>query len=278
MARFSHLVHYIKYNGFKSNCFPVVELKKGMLITSIDLDVGNRRLGIINAGKNDINVNYNISEYQIGAIEEIAIPFFMRLFDEIQMPVTIAIRGQLLQLGDNVLRPILESSINHDIGAHGYSHRSFTDMSIEEAKNELELTGYLMRRMSIIPKSFIFPKSKVAHLNLLGEHGYRCYRGHGNILNDGMYIRQNGQIYDVHPSLQIDQWSNPFLMKKMLDICIHKRLPLHVWFHPWRFGQTSDEIQKSIKNIFLPFLQYAGKKVDAQELSFETMFSSINEL
>ena len=166
ISQFSDLFHYITYRGFELKRFPLSELKNGMLITSIDLDVGNRKLGIINAGKNDINVNKRFSEYQIGVIEETAIPLFIKLFDELQMPVTIAVRGQLLELGESALAPILESSVKHDMGAHGYSHRSFSDLSYEEAENELKLTASLMKGFGIVPKSFVFPKNRVAHLNL----------------------------------------------------------------------------------------------------------------
>ena len=235
ISQFSHLFHYIRYRGFELKRFPLIGLQKGMLITSIDLDVGNRKLGIINAGKNDVNVNNCVSEYQIGVIEEIAIPLFMKLFDELQMPVTIAVRGQLLELGENALAPIFESSVKHDLGAHGYSHRSFPDLSDEEAENELKLTASLMKGLSIVPKSFVFPKNRLAHLNLLCKHGYACYRGQGNFLYDGMYIRKHDQIYDIHPSLHLDQWSNEVFMRKILDICIRKRLPLHVWFPPMEF-------------------------------------------
>ena len=93
-----------------------------------------------------------------------------------------------------------------------------------------------------------------------------------------MYIRKHDQIYDIHPSLCLDQWSNEVFMRKILDICIRKRLSLHVWFHLWNFGQKQGVIQKSIDGIFLPFLKYARKKVDEGELSFETIVSSINGL
>lgn len=278
LSKYSHLLHYIKYRGFELKGLPPSDVKNGMLITSIDLDVGNRKLGTINAGKNDINVNYSISEFQIGVLEEIAIPLFMKVFDEFQMPVTIAVRGQLLELSENALAPILDSSVKHDIGAHGYSHRSFPELSCEEAETELRVTTSLMKELGIFPKSFVFPKSRVAHLDLLSKYGYACYRGWGNFLHDGMYIRKHGQIYDIHPSLQIDHLSNEIFMKKILDICIRNRLPLHVWFHPWRFGRNPREVQKSIRNIFLPFIQYARKKVDTQELTFETMRSSIDSL
>jgi hypothetical protein len=271
----SQLWHYLRYSTLGLKRKSPNQFRKGMLITSIDLDVGSRKIGEINCGKNDLNVNDRISEYQIGVIEETAIPMFMRLFDQFQMPVTIAVRGQLFELGAPALAPLLESTVKHDIGVHGYSHKSFPDMTYEEAENELKSTASLMKSFRLVPKSFVYPRNKVAHLALLSKHGYECYRDRGDLRHDGMYIRKQGQIYDIHPSLYVNQWSSKTFMKKNLDVCINEKLPLHMWFHFWRFGQKAEEIEKSIQNIFLPFLQYAKRKVDAQELTFETMLSSI---
>ena len=54
-----------------------MKLGRGMLIISVDVDVGNRKVGLINKGRNDLNVNNYFSEYQVGAIEEMALPLFV---------------------------------------------------------------------------------------------------------------------------------------------------------------------------------------------------------
>jgi len=269
----SQIYHFVVYKLQK----PRIKLKRGMVIISIDLDVGSRQIGLLNRGKNDANVNFNISEYEIGKIEELALPFFIDLFDKFEIPVTIAVRGQLTEVNTDVLKTLVKSG--HDVGSHGYYHRDFTKMSYEEAKKELNMISDGMRRFGITPKSFIFPHNNVAHLNLLEEYGYKCYRERGGFLNDGMYIEKRGQLYDVHPSYFLGE-NKKFtkILKKMIDISAEKRLPLHFWFHLWNFGQTEESILKSIRKLFLPFFRYAKKKVKRGNLEFETMLSAAEEI
>ncbi len=277
ISQISQLLHFIRYRGadlYRS----ASGFDKGVLITSIDLDVGSRRLAIANNGRNDAYVNDRLSEYEVAKIEEVALPLFMSLFERLHMPVTIAVRGQLLEIDENAIAPILQASVKHDVASHGYSHKSFPDLSRTEAENELSMTSIFMSRLGIVPKSFIFPKNKIAHLSLLEKYGYKCYRDRGNLFRDGLFIRKHNQLFDVHPGLHIGSVVNPVVMKKILDVCVNKKLPLHVWFHLWSFGFDEKSIRKSINMVFEPFLEYARRKVDDSELSFETMLSSINGL
>lgn len=257
---------------------PRMNLERGMLIVSIDIDVGNKRVAMRNGGRNDINVHDYLTEYEVGAIEEVALPLFVNLFDHFLMPVTLAVRGQLWDVGEPALDPILRTSVQHDIGAHGYSHRSFQELSVDEADEELNLVSVLMNKYGIVPKSFVFPKNRIGHLNLLEKHGYKCYREIGSLALDDMYIKKNNQLYDVHPSLYIDQYTKPFLLKRMLGICVREKLPFHIWFHLWNFGYEKKSIVRSINKVIVPFLEHAQRKVDEGELAFETMLSSIDNL
>jgi len=277
ISELSQLIRYLKYVGFEP-FQPLTKFETAMLIISIDVDAGSRRLGLVNEGRNDRYVNDRLTEYQIGAIEETALPLFINLFDYLEVPVTLAYRCQLLELGEDVLAPVFQTSVKHDIGCHGHSHRSFTDLSPEEAEQELIVSSVLMSKSGIVPQSFIFPRNKVAHLDLLHKHGYKCYRDRGGPISDGMYIKKCNQLYDIHPSLHVGVGASHAILEKILDISIRRRSPMHIWFHMWSFGYDKQSIQKSINMIFFPFLMYARKKVDAGELSFETMLSSINRL
>lgn len=245
-----------------------------MLIFSIDIDVGSKELGLINRGKNDPNIRSFYTESHVGEIEEQALPFFVELFNGFNVPVTFAIRGQLTEI-DNSFLPILRNSpVKHDIGAHGYSHRKLRDLSHNEAESELNMLSVGMKKFGITPRSFVFPKNTVSHLDLLEKFGYECYRETGTLLNDDMYIMKRGHLYDVHPSLYLDKNSKVFLLKKILDVAVEKRTPLHLWFHLWSFGMTSAQIKRKIADFFVPFLTYAKIKEEARMLQFETMLSA----
>jgi len=270
VSLFSQLYHFLAYSIKK----PKMQLEKGMFIISIDVDVGSRELGVINKGKNDVNVHTHFSEYRVGEIEEMALPLFVEMFNDFDIPATFAIRGQLTEVNGSILELLLKSSVKHDIGAHGYYHREFTSLSRNEAENELNMISTEMKKFGVTPRSFVFPKNGVAHLDLLEKNGYKCYRGYGDFMNDCMYIERKGQLYNIHPSLYLDEGTRFVFLRKILDISIGRKLPFHVWFHLWNFGETKEAMQEIIKKVFLPFFSYARRKERSGALSFETMLSA----
>jgi hypothetical protein len=257
---------------------PKTSLEKGMLIVSTDIDVGSSELGILNKGKRDRDVNNRLSEYQIGKIEELSIPLVVKAFDGFGIPITLAVRGQLTEVNSQVMEVLLSSRIKHDIGAHGYYHRRFTLLTHNEAEDELCKVSAGMKEYGLSPETFIFPRNSVAHLDLLEKHKYVCYRGYGNILKDSMNIEKKGKLYNIKPSFYINRNANLTLLKNILDISIRKKLPFHIWFHFWEFGEDEKSISKSIENFLVPFLSYAKEKQENGLLAFETMHSAAQRI
>ncbi len=271
---FSGLYHFVNFRLKK----PKMELESGMFIISVDIDVGNKELGAINEGKNDTNVNKHTSEYSIGEIEELAIPLFVDLLSDFEIPITFAIRGQLTEVNDSMLRLLLKSSVKHDIGAHGYYHREFQNLSHLEAENELNMISVGMKKFGITPRSFCFPKNSVAHLDLLEKYGYKCYRSKGNFKDDCMYIEKHGPLYDVHPSLYLGYPRSSIMLRKILDVSVAKRTSFHLWFHPWNLGETKKSMQKTVDKVFYPLFVHAKKKEREGALTFETMLSATQKV
>lgn len=254
---------------------PRIQFESALLIFSIDVDVGNREIGVINRGRNDPHVHNLYPEWRIGEIEEQALPLIVDMFNDFKIPVTFAVRGQLAEIDDDSLFPLLlNSPVKHDIGAHGYTHRAFQDLSQHEAESELQKISGNMKRFGLTPRSFVFPKNSVSHLHLLEKFGYECFRARGNFPKDGMYVERVGGLYDVHPSLLLTKNSKPVFLKKIVDIATAKRTPLHFWFHPWEFGETAAQIKRKIETVFLPLLDHAKSKQEIQALEFETMLSA----
>jgi peptidoglycan/xylan/chitin deacetylase (PgdA/CDA1 family) len=255
-----------------------VPLGKGALIVSIDIDVGNSGVGKLNHGKNDRNVNAHLSERAVGKFEEIAVPLLVEFFEETQVPATFAVRGQLLEVDASLLSILLECSVEHDIAAHGYYHREFSKLSKADAEKELEMISRRMKEFNIAPRTCVFPRNSVSHLELLEEHGYLCYRGRGGFLRNGMYVVRRGNLYDVHPSLFINRNANVQLLKKMLDLSISKRAPFHMWFHPLDFGPDIQNVERNISRTLQPFFSYAKTKEKDGLLAFHTMLSVVEQL
>jgi peptidoglycan/xylan/chitin deacetylase (PgdA/CDA1 family) len=265
----SQAFHYLAFSCKR----PANKFDKGVLILSIDVDVGSQTLGEKNEGKNDRNVHSYLPERVIGGIEEQAIPLLLQSFDYLKVPATFALRGQLMEVDNSLINSIRGSSVEHDIGAHGYYHKAFTTLSVAEAESEMKMISGAMKKLSIEPKSFVFPKNKVEHLSLLEKWGYLCFRGRGNFLRDGMYVKKCGDLYDVHPGLYLGKCSNPIFLQKIIDIAIKYKTPLHLWFHPWDFGNSSEVVKNRIGKVLLPLLEYAKEKQKEGILQFETMRS-----
>jgi peptidoglycan/xylan/chitin deacetylase (PgdA/CDA1 family) len=232
----------------------------------------------LNKGKNDENVVRGMSEYRVGEIDEVAFHLFLETFNDFEIPVTFAIRGQLVEVDNLIIESLLKSSVEHDIGAHGYSHREFTNLSRNEAENELNLISEGMKKFGIVPRSFVFPRGGLAHLDLLETYGYKCYRGVGDFMNDCMFIEKQGGLYNIHPSLYLDQSISSVFLNKILDLAIAKKLPFHIWFHLWNFGETKGSIHKTINKIFFPLLRYVKKKERSGLLDVETMLSAADRV
>jgi peptidoglycan/xylan/chitin deacetylase (PgdA/CDA1 family) len=187
-------------------------------------------------------------------------------------------RGQLVELDDSFRGLFRESTVDHDIGAHGYSHREFTSLTAEEAEDELSKIQTGMRKIGVAPKSFVFPKNSVAYLDLLEKYGYKCYRSRGGLARDNMFISKEGALFDIHPSLYIDKDANPQMLKKILDIAVTRRLPFHIWFHLWDFGQNKNDISKCASRILGPLLHYAKKRERSGSLTCATMLMATNSV
>lgn len=274
VSTLSHLAHFIRYKSRK----PEVQLEKGIIIVSVDVDVGNRKVGEVNKGKNDANVNDLFSEYLIGEIEEQALPLIIDFFNNLEIPVTFAIRGQLLEVDTSIPELLLKSPVKHDIGSHSYYHKDFTKLSREEADTELKLVSATMKKFNISPKTFVFPKNGVAYLDLLEKYEYKCYRGYGDFMNDGMYIKKTGRLYDVHPGLYIGDSTNATLIRRIINLSIRNRLPFHMWFHPWNLGEKKELVEKRINKVFFPLFKYGKSKESKDELKFETMLSAAEKM
>jgi peptidoglycan/xylan/chitin deacetylase (PgdA/CDA1 family) len=199
-------------------------------------------------------------------------------YNYLEIPVTFAVRGQIVETESDMLTRLLDSPIKHDIAGHGYYHRTFSSISDIEAQNELRLLSIGFKKFNINPRSFVFPKNRVGHLSLLENHGFKCYRGEGGFLKDELSIKKQGHLYDIRPSFHTGLTYNPIFLKKIVDISCNHKLPFHIWFHPRDVYETKGRsTERNIERVLLPIYRYAKKKEKCGALSFETMHSVIEK-
>lgn len=82
-----------------------------------------------------------------------------------------------LLFAPDIVETLIERGARHAIGFHGFSHRVFTDMTKEEARCEIEAWLKVAVRYGIQPRTVVFPRNRIAHLDLFKEYGFLCFRG-----------------------------------------------------------------------------------------------------
>jgi hypothetical protein len=268
----SQLLHFI---AFESN-LSINHMETGAIIISVDVDVGSKLLGKESERFCNKVIHNYLPESKLGEIEEFAVPNFARLLDELEIPATFAIRGQLTEINPCIINFLKDCKVKHDIGAHGYSHKCFTNLSEHEAEEELINISKGLEKYDIKPKSFVFPKNRIAHLSLLEKYGYKSYRGYAGFKHDKLCVEKHGQLYNVHSSFFLGRSHSPLFLKKIIDMSARRKLPCHLWFHPSDLGQNELAIQTRIERLLVPLLSYAKKKETEGTLRFETMASIVD--
>jgi peptidoglycan/xylan/chitin deacetylase (PgdA/CDA1 family) len=270
----SELVHLTRFEAR----FRRVQFDKGLFVMSLDVDVGSHLLGKEYNGLCDKKIHNYLPESRLGEIEELVVPQLAKLFDDFEIPVTFAVRGKLAEVDNGIIDVIRRFDVKHEIAAHGFSHRTFTSLTTAEAEDELKKVSIEMKKFNIEPKSFVFPKNKIAHLSLLEKYGYKCYRGRAGFKYDDLYVEKVGQLYDVHPSYFLGRIPPPLFPNKIIDLATRRKQPCHFWFHPSDLGHDQLTLQKTLDRLILPFLRYAKKKEKDGVLGFETMISIVKKI
>lgn len=80
--------------------------------------------------------------------------------------------------GRDIVKRIMMAEPAQEIGCHSFSHVIFGDdgCSEEVADAEVGKCVALAREMGIELRSFVFPRSRAGHHQVLSKHGFSCYR------------------------------------------------------------------------------------------------------
>lgn len=84
-----------------------------------------------------------------------------------------------LRFGGDLLEDLLASSVDHEVACHSFSHVIFDEdrTSRELARAELDASIEAARAWDVSFTSFVYPRNRVGHRDVLAEAGFRCYRG-----------------------------------------------------------------------------------------------------
>lgn len=83
-----------------------------------------------------------------------------------------------LYYGDDLVAMVQDDEIEHEIAGHSFSHSMYSELTKEEARQDLQALVDVAETNGYELKSFVFPSNQVAHTELLTDHGFSVYRGH----------------------------------------------------------------------------------------------------
>jgi peptidoglycan/xylan/chitin deacetylase (PgdA/CDA1 family) len=80
--------------------------------------------------------------------------------------------------GDGLVDAVVDSSVDHELGGHSFSHRQLEPgLDREIARAEIAATAEAAAARDFDLDSFVHPGNVIGHRDLLAEHGFTCYRG-----------------------------------------------------------------------------------------------------
>lgn len=83
-----------------------------------------------------------------------------------------------LRFCPELIKPLLDSSLDHDIGSHTFSHVVVGECDDRELiRAELAMAQEAAESFGVEYDSFVYPRNAVDHRDLLAEFGFRTYRG-----------------------------------------------------------------------------------------------------
>lgn len=204
----------------------------------------------------------------------------------------------------DLIEKIRSCPVSQEIGGHSFSHVIFGDegCSRETASSELRASIDAARKAGVEMQSFVFPRNLVGHLDVLKEHGFRCYRGPEPHWYENAQIpsaaKRVAHLFDVisaasPPAVMPERnenglWNIPGSMiyfpmhgvrkyiplsvrvnraTKGLELAARQKRVFHLWLHPTNLADGIEPMFKGLRLIF----ERAAQLRDAHVLEFLSM-------
>jgi len=258
----------------------------------------------------------NSHESRIAQVERPIISALLKIFERYNVPVTWAFVAGLLDressakmpgseriwYAPDVIETIVSSRVRHELGSHGGTHRYFDEMSEDEAKIDLEFAKSIHRSHELPFSSFVFPRNKVAKLEILESYGIKIYRGvdqawHqrvrelstelGRIAHlidkflpltpQAVFPRKKDRLINLPGSMLFigRDGVRRFISSKNMELKLNKGVTtaitqgrvFHLWFHPSNFWH---ETEKQLI-IFENFIADVARLVEKRQIKVSPM-------
>jgi peptidoglycan/xylan/chitin deacetylase (PgdA/CDA1 family) len=166
---------------------------------------------------------------------EQGMPRLLAMLAEERVPATCFTTGEVAQRYPDVVRAIV--SDGHELACHGMTHRAFTSMTHDEAREEIEGSAAILRRHAPVTSFrapyLRFPNRYVPLLEANGfgvdssEAKYKRSRGAGRGMRGAETIRR------VPASVTSSVLRLPRLMRETYLRALSS--PVVLFVHPWEF-------------------------------------------
>jgi len=203
-----------------------------------------------------------------------------------------------LWYGGDIIETLIARSANkHEIGCHGYTHMLFDEKIMDKQQAKIEIQEWLrvVKRYNIIPRTVIFPRDFIGHLDLFEKAGFTNYRSvvhypltvrnkyFGKFVKTLDYILSisTPPVYDLDDveingmvnfreseylfgfNRKVDLWLDVHNLYKLrlkrvirgIIKAAEEKKIFHLWAHPWEFSTEKDFLK--LRYIF----NYAAQEV-----------------
>ena len=182
-----------------------------------------------------------------------------------------------------ILDWIEDTEVDHDVGSHTHTHLVFSEATREEARSDIEQSVAIAKRHGIDLTSFVYPRNRIAHRDMLSDAGFEVYRG----IDSRWYEKSQLPAPVVKGTRFADeatQWTPPTVIPRTesglvevpgsqvfrpahgmwrhtpkgsqrtraiagLDRAARTGEIFHVWFHPFNFAHNPGHLLEAFETV-----------------------------
>jgi len=187
-----------------------------------------------------------------------------------------------LWYGADVVELVRSASTGHEIGSHSFGHIVFGDPGCPPAAARDDTEAWLAAAQGrgVQGTSFVFPRNRIGHLDIIAAAGFRCYRGYRMPAKRRVPDRAADAMREVLGAPARASWPStdasglleipgtmPFLvpsgrLRRWVSVdarvakakggirrAVRQRAVFHMWFHPMDLAQESEERFAGVEKI-----------------------------
>lgn len=170
---------------------------------------------------------------------DLGLPRLLDELDVLGVPVTCFCTGEVAERHPARVRDILARG--HELGSHGHSHRPFDTLPIAAARDEIRVSGDVLRAFGAPVTSFRAPNLRFPdrYLPLLEEHGFTVDSSQAKYKFAYYTSRARTSLTRVPASMTSSVLRLPGVIRDPWLLSLAS--PVVLFVHPWEFVDLTGE-------------------------------------